>query len=144
MNKTNLNKLFHTTKAKISGNLDNLCPQMVVLCQKWTIVALLDFNGYRSAFNSFRVSAKQLIDFLELDLQTNEINQYNDCEIVVALKNRQAQLANVKWTTPRKDVFYNNLVSIQTQFQLNTNESNVLLFTCLLTKSPAEVLRSVL
>lgn len=145
MNKTNLNKLFHTTKAKISGNLDSLCPQMVVLCQKWTIVALLDFNGYRSAFNSFRVSAKQLIDFLELDLQTNEINQYNDCEIVVALKNRQAQLANVKWTTPRKDVFYNNLVSIQTQFQLNTNESNVLLFTCLLTKSPdlAEALNAL-
>lgn len=136
MHKIRTRKNSRNNQLKTSSNLENLCPQMEVLCQKWTIVALLDFNGYQKVFTNFRGSAKQYIDFLQLDLQTNEMNEFDDSDVVAALKNRQEQLANMKWVAPRNDVFYKNLISIQAQFQLNTNELNVLLFTCLLTKSP--------
>lgn len=101
--------------------------------------------AHQKIFNQFRVTSTELIQYLNLDLQTTSSNEFQDEEVEQALKNRQQELNRVRWSAPRNNVFYNNLLHVKKHVKLSKEEFSVFLFTCLLNKNPmlSEVLNAL-
>jgi SpoVK/Ycf46/Vps4 family AAA+-type ATPase len=136
MQKISFSTFLKKTNSKNKLTFDNLCPQVDFLCQKWILTALLDLGAHQKVFGRFHATANEFITYLKLELQVNEVNEYPEEAVIQALRIRQAELNAVKWSAPRNDVFYGNLINIKNHLHLNTNELNVLMFSCLLSKNP--------
>lgn len=136
MQKNSLSSFLKQKNSNTKLTFDNLCPQVDFLCQKWTLTALLDLGAHQKVFGRFHGTANEFIAYLNLELQLNEVNEYPEEEVIKALKDRQEELNAIKWTSPRKDVFYSNLLNIKAHLHLNAHEFNVFMFSCLLSKNP--------